>query len=46
MPILKCVVGIDVSMETLETRFGTTDTDQHVILSPSKTFSNRLTGFK
>ena len=46
MPILKCVVGIDVSMESLETRFGTTDTDQHVILSPSKTFSNRLTGFK
>jgi transposase len=46
MPILKCVVGIDVSMETLEAGFGTTDTDQHVVLSSSKTFSNRLTGFK
>jgi transposase len=46
MPIVKCVVGVDVSMKTLEARFGTTDTEQHVILSPSKSFSNTPTGFK
>ena len=46
MPILKCVVGVDVSMKTLEARFGTTDTEQHVVLSPSKTFSNAPAGFK
>ena len=46
MPLLKCVDGIDVSMKTLEVPFGTTDTEQHVVLSPSKTFSNAPAGFK
>jgi transposase len=46
MPHLKCVVGIDVSMKTLEACCGTTDTEQHVVLSPSKTFSNAPAGFK
>ncbi len=46
MSILKNVVGIDVSMKTFEARFGTTDTEQHVVLSPSKSFPNTPTGFK
>ena len=46
MSILKCAVGIDVSMKTLDARFGTTDEHQNVLLSPSKTFTNSLSGFK
>jgi transposase len=46
MPILKYIVGIDVSMNTIEACCGTTDTEQHVVLSPSKSFSNTPAGFK
>ena len=46
MPILKCIVGIDVSLKTLEARFGSLDTQQHTVLSPSQSFSNVLSGFK
>lgn len=46
MPILKNVVGIDVSMNTVEACFGSLDTQQQTILSPSQSFSNTLSGFK
>ena len=46
MSILKQTVGVDVSMNTLAVRFGTTDTKQHIVLSPSKSFPNALAGFK
>ena len=46
MPLLKYVVGIDVSMKTLDARFGSTDSEQHIVLSPSRSFSNAPAGFK
>lgn len=46
MNILKQTVGIDVSYKTFDARFGTTNTHQQIILSPSKSFKNSLTGFK
>ena len=46
MSILKQIVGIDVSMNTFNTRFGTTDTKQHNVLSSDQSFDNALPGFK
>lgn len=46
MNILKQTVGIDVSMNSLDVRFGTIDTKQHIVLSASKSFANTLGGFK
>ena len=46
MPILKYIVGIDVSMKTFDARCGSTDTEQHGVLSPSKNFSNATAGFE
>lgn len=46
MSILKQTVGVDVSMNTLDVRFGTTDTNQQIVLSSSKSFANSLAGFK
>jgi transposase len=46
MPILKHIVGIDVSMNTIEACFGTLDTQQQTVLSSSQSFANVLTGFK
>ena len=46
MPILKYIVGIDVSMNTFEARFGSLDTQQQTVLSPSQSFSNALPGFR
>lgn len=46
MPILKHIVGIDVSMNTIEACFGSLDTQQHSVLSPTQSFSNTGAGFK
>jgi transposase len=46
MNILKQTVGIDVSYKSFDARFGTTDTQQQITLSPSKSFKNSLAGFK
>jgi hypothetical protein len=46
MPILKYIVGIDVSMNTFQARFGSLDTQQQTDLSPSQSFSNALPGFR
>jgi transposase len=46
MNILKQTVGIDVSYKTFDARFGTTNTQQQITLSPSKSFKNSLAGFK
>lgn len=46
MTILKQTVGIDVSYKTFDARFGTTNTQQQITLSPSKSFNNSLAGFK
>lgn len=46
MPILKHIVGIDISMNTFEARFGSLDTQQQAVLSPSQSFSNAVGGFK
>jgi len=46
MTILKQTVGIDVSYKTFDARFGTTNTQQQITLSPSKSFKNSLAGFK
>jgi transposase len=46
MNILKQTVGIDVSYKSFDARFGTTDTQQQITLSPSKSFKNSLPGFK
>jgi len=46
MAILKQTVGIDVSYKTFDARFGTTNTQQQITLSPSKSFKNSLAGFK
>ena len=46
MNILKQTVGIDVSYKSFDARFGTTNTQQQITLSPSKSFKNSLPGFK
>ena len=46
MNILKQTVGIDVSMEDFEARFGTIDTCQEQEISKSEKFINNITGFK
>ena len=46
MNILKQTVGIDVSMDDFEVRFGTIDTSQEEHISKSETFKNNITGFR
>lgn len=46
MNILKQTVGIDVSMDSFEARFGTIDTNQEQSISKSQKFINDLMGFK
>lgn len=46
MNILKQIVGIDISMNTFNTRFGTTDNLQKIVLSSDQSFDNALPGFK
>lgn len=46
MNILKQIVGIDISMNTLNARFGTTDSLQKIVLSSDQSFENALPGFK
>ena len=46
MNILKQIVGIDISMNTFNARFGTTDTKQHIVLTSDQSFDNALPGFK
>ena len=46
MNILKQTVGIDVAYKSFDARFGTTNTQQQITLSPSKSFNNSLAGFK
>jgi transposase len=46
MNILKQIIGIDVSMDNIEVRFGTTDINQNQVISNSVTFKNSTPGFK
>ena len=46
MNILKQIFGIDVSMDNIEVRFGTTDIYQNHVISNSVTFKNSTIGFK
>ena len=46
MNILKQTVGIDISYKSFDARFGTTNTQQQITLSPSKSFKNSPAGFK
>src|SRR5450756_825222 len=46
MSILKQIVGIDISMNTFNARFGTTDTKQDCVLSSDQSYTNALSGFK
>ncbi len=46
MNILKQIVGIDVSMDTIEVRFGTTDTNQDQQIFNSIIFNNSKLDFK
>lgn len=46
MTILKQIVGVDISKDTFNARFGTIDTTQHSVLSCDKSFKNQLSGFK
>jgi transposase len=46
MNILKQTVGIDVAYKSFDARFGTTNIQQQITLSPSKSFKNSLVGFK
>ncbi len=46
MNILKQIIGIDISMNTFNARFGTTNTKQHIVLSPDQVFDNTPLGFK
>src|SRR3972149_4861077 len=46
MSILKQIVGVDISMNSFNTRFGTTDSKQHIVLSSDQSFKNALPGFK
>ncbi|MFH1196560.1 MAG: transposase [bacterium] len=44
--ILKQTIGIDVSMDNFEVRFGTIDTTQDEQISMSEKFTNNEAGFK
>jgi transposase len=44
MGIIKQVVGIDVSMESLTARFGTIDSYQNQVIKAAKSFTNNRTG--
>jgi transposase len=44
--IIKQIFGIDISMDTFEVRFGTTDFHQDQKISNSFTFNNTTSGFK
>jgi transposase len=46
MSILKQIVGIDISMNTFNARFGTTNTKQDCVLSSDQSYTNALPGFK
>ena len=46
MNILKQTVGIDIAYKSFDGRFGTTNTQQLITLSPSKSFKNSPAGFK
>lgn len=46
MNILKQIIGIDVSMDTITVRFGTTDINQDQQISNSTNFTNSTPGFK
>ena len=46
MNILKQTVGIDVSMDSFEARFGTIDTNQEESISKAQKFINDSLGFK
>lgn len=46
MTIVKQIVGVDISMDTFNVRFGTIDTTQRSVLSSDKSFKNQLSGFK
>lgn len=46
MEIIKQVVGIDVSKDTLTARYGTLNTSQEQKITPAVTFDNNLKGFK
>ncbi len=46
MNILKQTVGIDISKDNFEVRFGTIDIFQEMIISKARSFENNLTGFK
>jgi transposase len=44
--ILKQTIGIDVSMDNFEARFGTIDANQDEFISKAEKFNNNLKGFK
>ncbi|MDP1677041.1 MAG: IS110 family transposase [Bacteroidota bacterium] len=46
MNILKQIVGVDISMNTFNAKFGTTDNTQQIVLSSDQSFNNALPGFK
>jgi transposase len=46
MTILKQIVGVDISKDTFNARFGTIDTAQDSVLSSDKSFKNQFSGFK
>ena len=46
MSILKQIIGVDISMNTFNARFGTIDSTQESKLSSDKSFKNQLSGFK
>ena len=46
MNILKQTVGIDISYKKFDACFGTINTQQQNVLSPSKSFNNSPAGFK
>lgn len=46
MNIFKQSIGIDVSMDTIEVRYGYIDFNQNTTLTTSKTFKNTLAGHK
>lgn len=45
MNILKQIIGIDVSMDSIEVRFGTIDTFQNLAITNSVSFKNTQQGF-
>ena len=46
MNILKQIIGIDVSMDNIEVRFGTIDITQSLTITNSVSFKNTKQGFK